>query len=181
MSSSTSNTTPEQGESRSKPLTPEELIATYQAGIWRYLRALGCHPSEADDLTQDTFVSVLQKPFEQFNPAATAGYLRRVAYNRFISVRRREGRVLLSEQIQEVDESWTKLASDSHGEILLEKLEGCMAQLTERARWALEMRFRDQLSRAEIAAALEITENGAKNLMQRAKKQLRDCVEGKVQ
>jgi RNA polymerase sigma-70 factor (ECF subfamily) len=33
----------------------------------------------------------------------------------------------------------------------------------------------------EIARSLEITEHGAKNLMQRAKKQLRQCVEGKMQ
>ena len=180
MTSSASNTKSDHSQA-SVPLSAEELIATYQAGIWRYLRALGCTPSEADDLTQDTFVSVLQKPFEQFNPAATAGYLRRVAHNRFISVRRREGRVIYSDQIKEVDESWTRLVSDGHGDVLLDNLRACMEELTERARWSLEMRFRDQRSRAEIAEALGITENGAKNLMQRAKKQLRDCVEGKSQ
>jgi RNA polymerase sigma-70 factor (ECF subfamily) len=56
-----------------------------------------------------------------------------------------------------------------------------MGQLTDRARLALEMRFRDRGSRAEIAAALGITEHGAKNLMQRAKQQLRDCIKRKVQ
>jgi RNA polymerase sigma-70 factor (ECF subfamily) len=181
MSSSASKTTSGQGEPRAEPLTPEELIGAYQAGIWRYLRALGCNPAEADDLTQDTFVSVLKKPFEQFNPSATAGYLRRVAYNRFISVRRRERRVVLTEQIQEVDQSWNGLVSDGHGELLLDTLRTCLEHLPKRARWALEMRFRDQLTRAEIAAALEITEDGAKNLMQRAKKQLRECVEGKIE
>lgn len=180
MSSSASKTTSGQGKPQAETLTPEELIETYQAGVWRYLRSLGCSPAEADDLTQDTFVSILMKPFEQYSSAATAGYLRRVAFNRFISVRRREGRVVLMEQIQEIDQSWTKLASDDHGERILDTLKTCLELLTERSRWAIEMRFRDQLSRAEIAAALEITENGAKNLMQRAKKQLRDCVEGKI-
>jgi RNA polymerase sigma-70 factor (ECF subfamily) len=180
MSSSASKTTSGQDKPQSEPLTPEELIGTFQAGVWRYLRALGCEPAEADDLTQDTFVSVLKKPFDQFNPAATAGYLRRVAYNRFISVRRREKRIVLTEQIQEVDQSWTKLASDDHGELLLDTLQLCLDSLTKRARWALEMRFRDQLSRAEIAAALEISADGAKNLMQRAKQLLRECVEGKL-
>ena len=51
---------------------------------------------------------------------------------------------------------------------------------SERARWALEMRFRDKLPRLEIAGHLKITEHGAKNLMQRAKKQLRECIEGKI-
>jgi len=52
--------------------------------------------------------------------------------------------------------------------------------LSDRARKALEMRFRDQQSREQIAATLEISEHGAKNLMQRAKQQLRACVEKKT-
>jgi RNA polymerase sigma-70 factor (ECF subfamily) len=42
------------------------------------------------------------------------------------------------------------------------------------------MRFADEASREEIAAALGISEHGAKNLMQRAKHQLRECVESKL-
>jgi RNA polymerase sigma-70 factor (ECF subfamily) len=45
---------------------------------------------------------------------------------------------------------------------------------------ALDMRFRDRSSRSEIAVALGITEHGAKNLMQRAKQQLRVCIERKT-
>jgi RNA polymerase sigma-70 factor (ECF subfamily) len=69
---------------------------------------------------------------------------------------------------------------DGRGESLLAALKGCLAGLTPRARWALEMRFREKRSRQRIAAALEITEHGAKNLMQRAKKQLRACVDQKM-
>ncbi len=158
----------------------EKLIEEHQAGIWRYLRALGCDSSEADDLTQETFLAVLQRPFTPFSPAATAAYLRKVAYNRFISARRRSNRVVLMEQIEEIDQAWNRLVSDDQGEALLDALKDCLAHLTERARWSLEMRFRDRMSRARIAEALKITEHGAKNLMQRAKKQLRECIEGKL-
>ena len=142
--------------------------------------ALGCDGTEADDLTQETFLAVLQRPFSHYSPAATAAYLRKVAYNRFISARRRSGRFVLMAQIEQVDRSWTRLASDDQGEALLEALSGCLGHLTERARWALEMRFRDRSSRQQIAAALGLSEHGAKNLMQRAKKQLRACIEGKL-
>ena len=158
----------------------EQLIEDHQAGIWRYLRALGCNVAEADDLTQETFLAVLQRPFNDYSPAATAAYLRRVAYNRFISARRRSGRMVLVEQIEELDQAWTRLASDDQGEAMLDALRGCLDRLTDRARMALEMRFRDRSSRQQIAAALGITEHGAKNLMQRAKKQLRVCIEDKL-
>ena len=159
---------------------PLRLIESHQAGVWRYLRALGCDPAEADDFTQETFLAVLQKPFDDYNPAATAAYLRKVAYNLFITAQRRAGRVLVLENVEELDCTWSRWAGDDNGEALLDALRDCLNQLTARARMALEMRFRQRSKRAHIAAALEITEHGAKNLMQRAKKQLRKCIEVKM-
>lgn len=167
--------------SESTGFDPVRLIETHQAGVWRYLRALGCEATLADDLTQETFLAVLQKPFEQYNRAATAAYLRRVAYNLFITVRRRAGKVTAVENVEEFDTAWTEWAGDDSGEELIGTLRECLQGLTNRARMALEMRFQDQSTRQEIAAALEITEHGAKNLMQRAKQQLRECIEEKLQ
>lgn len=103
-----------------------------------------------------------------------------MAHNLFISARRRAGKVTAVEDIDQIDAEWNRLASHDNGEQMLDALKGCLEGLTERARWSLEMRFRDRLSRGDIADALEITEHGAKNLMQRAKKQLRECIEGKL-
>jgi RNA polymerase sigma-70 factor (ECF subfamily) len=171
-------------ETAAAPVTtghdPAQLVERYQVGIWRYLRALGCEPAMADDLTQETFLSVLQHPFEDLGPAATAGYLRRVAHNHFVSAVRRAGKVMAVEQIEDFDRSWVRWAGQDEGEARLEALKECFGQLTDRAQMALEMRFRDRASRAGLAAALGITEHGAKNLMQRAKHQLRHCIEGKL-
>lgn len=164
----------------SQGFDPVRLIETYQAGVWRYLRALGCEAALAEDLTQDTFLAVLQRPFQDINPAATAAYLRRTAFNLFISQRRRAGKVTAVEDVEELDRTWTDWAGDDGGEAMLDVLRDCLQGLTVRARTALEMRFREESSRAEIAAALEITEHGAKNLMQRAKAQLRDCMDSKL-
>jgi RNA polymerase sigma-70 factor (ECF subfamily) len=64
---------------------------------------------------------------------------------------------------------------------MLAALEACLQGLNERARLALDLRFRRQETRAAIAAALELSEHGAKNLLQRAKEQLRVCIERKMQ
>jgi len=159
---------------------PVRLIQAYQAGIWRYLRALGCESSLAEDLTQDTFLAVLQRPFNDVSPAATSAYLRKTALNLLISHERRAGRVRAVEDIEQLDRTWTRWAGDDDGEAVLNHLRDCLDRLTDRARLALEMRFRSDASRGEIATALEITQHGAKNLMQRAKQQLRECVEGKL-
>ena len=161
-------------------IDPAALIQTYQVGIWRYLRALGCDAAQAEDLTQETFLSVLQKPFQDMGPLATSAYLRKVAYNLFISHRRRSGKVSPVESIEELDRTWTSWAGNDDGEALLDALRDCLKGISERARLALELRFREDRSREAIAEVLKITEHGAKNLMQRAKQQLRDCVESKM-
>src|SRR3954464_6932613 len=146
---------------------PVRLIETYQAGVWRYLRAMGCEASLADDLTQDTFLAVLQRPLRDISPAATNAYLRKTAINLLISHERRSGRVRTVEDVEQLDQEWTRWIGDDDGEAVLAHLRDCFTLLTDRARLALEMRFRGEHSRLEIATALDITEHGAKNLMQR--------------
>jgi RNA polymerase sigma-70 factor, ECF subfamily len=140
------------------------LITNHQAGVWRYLRSIGCDHSLADDLTQETFVAVLRKPFIQVSPAATSSYLRRVAYHLLVSFRRRQKRAGI----------------DGDGSDLTEALEDCFRRLTKRAQLSLKMRFGENATREYIAKELGISEHGAKNLMQRAKMQLKQCLDGKL-
>ena len=95
------------------------LVQTYQAGVWRYLRALGCESSLADDLTQETFLAVLEKPFTDFSPAATAAYLRTVARNLFISTARRANRMVSVGDLDALDLDWSRWAGDDAGQHLL--------------------------------------------------------------
>ncbi len=167
------------GDSAEADLTA--LVTLHQNGVWRYLRALGCDASLADDLTQDTFLEVMRRPFVQYNERATAAYLRRVAHNFFISRRRRDGRMTVTENAEALEESWMRWAGFDSGDRSIEALTGCFEQLTERAKLALRLRFAEDSSRQSIAESLGISEHGAKNLMQRAKNQLRECVEKKLQ
>ncbi|MBM4004483.1 MAG: sigma-70 family RNA polymerase sigma factor [Planctomycetes bacterium] len=159
---------------------PAVLIQTHQSGVWRYLRVLGCDRALADDLTQETFLNVLQVPFRDYSAAATAAYLRRTAHNLFVTAMRRAKQVTAVEHLEELDRDWTNWARSDNGESLLESLKECLQHLGERARWALEMRFQRRMPRAQIAEGLKMTEHGAKNLMQRAKQQLRECIRGKM-
>ena len=73
-------------------------------------------------LTQETFLSVLQKPFQDMGPQATSAYLRKVAYNLFISHQRRAGKVTPVESVEELDRTWTSWAGNDDGEALLDAL-----------------------------------------------------------
>lgn len=165
-----------------KELGPAELIARHQRGVWRYLRMLGCDDSTADDLTQETFLRVLRRDkFVQHSDAATSSYLRRTAYNLLVSDHRKHKRVQTIAESSVMDEVWDRWAGkDVGGDRVIEVLRECFGQLTERAQKALKMRFATEASRVEIADELNISDHGARNLMQRAKGQLRDCVEAKM-
>lgn len=76
-----------------------------------------------------------------------------------------------------LDESWQRWAGkDLTGDEAVDALKACLDVLTERAREALRLRFVENIPRVQIGEALEISDHGARNLMQRAKAQLRDCV-----
>ncbi len=159
----------------------ESLIAEHQSGVWRYLRAIGCDASLADDLTQETFVAVLMRPFENFSHASTASYLRRVAFHLLVTLRRRQGRMTVTEDMETLDRDWCRWAGcDASGNEVLDALAECFSRLTQRAQMSLRMRFHEDASREQIALSLGITQHGAKNLMQRAKLQLRQCLEEKT-
>lgn len=68
------------------------------------------------------------------------------------------------------------MGADDDGNEVLDALRQCMAGLTPRAQLALRLRYADEVDRIEIGKQLGITEHGAKNLMQRAKQQLKECV-----
>ncbi|QDV10616.1 ECF RNA polymerase sigma factor SigE [Rosistilla oblonga] len=163
-------------------LSPQELITRHQAGVWRYLRLLGCDNSTADDLTQETFLTILRRPpFNQYSDEATAAYLRRIARNLFISLKRRDKRMHLVAAIESLDAVWDRwIGAEEDGEEFISALNECLQGLTDRAQLALRMRFTDDAKRVEIGDKLGITEHGAKNLVQRAKQQLKECVQTKL-
>ena len=159
---------------------PEALIERFQAGVWRYLRAIGCDPALAEDLTQETFLRVLQKPFAVYDDTATAGYLRRVAYTLFVSHYRRHAKSVGVGDFEAFEETWSYWVRDDSGAEMLQALRDCLQNLSPRVREALRLRYEDQIPRAEIGHRLQMSEHGAKNLIQRAKKKLRECVQRKV-
>jgi RNA polymerase sigma-70 factor (ECF subfamily) len=167
-------------EATSPAIDLASLISSHQAGVWRYLRVLGCSAAEADDLTQETFLAVWQRPFQQYTPAATAAYLRTVARNLFLAMRRRSTQQMPMADLEHLEGVWTRWAADDGGQQLLSALEECLQKVGERTRRALDLRYRDGCSRAEIAAAVGLSEDGAKNMLQRAKQHLRQCLERRM-
>jgi RNA polymerase sigma-70 factor (ECF subfamily) len=157
------------------------LVRAHQAGVWRYLRFLGCDPTEADDLVQETFLAVLREGFEVRSPAETAAYLRTVTRNRLLMDRRKRRRQLPTVDLEAAEAVWARVAGEDGLSDYLVALGECLKEaVSPRVRRALELQYRDRVSRAEIAAELDLAVEGVKTLLRRARSALRDCVQRRL-
>ena len=126
------------------------LVRAHQGGVWRYLRFLGCDPTEADDLVQETFLAVLRSGFEIRSPAETGAYLRTVARNRLLMARRRQRNAPPAVDLEAAEAVWARMAGADGLNDYLVALEDCLEKaVSPRARRALELQYRDRASRAD--------------------------------
>src|SRR6478735_4276856 len=82
------------------------LVERHQAGVWRYVRFLGADAAEADDLTQETFLALARAEFVERDERQTAGYLRVVARNQLLVLRRKQHREISTVDLEAADSVW---------------------------------------------------------------------------
>jgi RNA polymerase sigma-70 factor (ECF subfamily) len=157
------------------------LVQQHQAGVWRYVRFLGADPTEADDITQETFLAVARAAFVQRDDRQTAGYLRVVARNQLLALRRKQNREVSTVELEAADSVWAA-AAGPEGSLTgyLAALTDCLTELEGRAREAVELHYRAGASREAIAERLEMKPDGVKTLLRRIRQVLRECVERKI-
>lgn len=156
------------------------LIDTHQSAVWRYLRFLGCEPAEADDLTQETFLAVIGRPVDRFGVDGARAYLRRVARNLVVQTQRRGRTEATTLDLDTIDLAWGWYMANDDGAAKRAALRTCLAALPKPSLRALELRYRDNLSRDEIAERLELRPSGVKSLLQRSYARLRTCIERRL-
>src|SRR6187401_1977800 len=141
------------------------LVHRHQAGVWRYVRFLGADAAEADDLTQETFLAIARGGFVERDEHQTAGYLRAVARNQLLALRRRQHREVSTVELEAADSVWAAAAgTDGSLTSYLDALRDCLAQLEGRARQAVDLHYHDHAGRDAIASQLDMKPDGVKTL-----------------
>lgn len=153
-------------------------MRSHQGWVWRYLVFLGADAALADDLTQETFVTVLGRE-QRIAPRARRSYLRRTAKSLFIKARRRRKPVgLVDEQVAEV--AFDLFCGNDDGNGYLDALRQCLAQLDPRQRQALDWVYAEGIRRIEVGRRLGLSEGGIKSFLRRTYARLRHCVERRL-
>jgi RNA polymerase sigma-70 factor, ECF subfamily len=165
--------------------TVEEYVLLYQSEIFRYLRYLGANRQLAEDLVQETFVVSLHSAGpsseEEF---VVKGWLRGVARNLFLSHCRKLKRenVVVSESAASIAETvWAKeFMRGGDGFDFMSALNQCVERLQDLKRSIVQLKYRDGVSRKDIAAKVSMTEDGVKTTLRRIRKELGSCVESRL-
>ena len=157
------------------------LVERHQAGVWRYVRFLGADTTEADDLTQETFFALARAQFVERDERQTAGYLRVVARNQLMVLRRRQNREVNTVELEAADSVWAAAAGpDGSLTNYLDALRDCVDQLEGHARQAVDLHYHDHAGREAIATQLGMQADGVKTLLRRTRDVLRECIERKI-
>jgi len=163
------------------------LVKQHQQSVYRYLRYLGAGASTAEDLTQETFLAAFRNssPPDMTNLRLRAGWLRGISRNLLLAYfrRQRSDPVRIdSDYLQQAEDVWSASFGGGRGESdYVEALRLCVGSLPEQERRALEMRYTERRSRAEMARLRRMSEDGIKSLMRRIRSRLADCVRRRLQ
>lgn len=145
----------------------ETLFDRYRGPIWTFFRRRTWQPVEADELTQETFLAVLQGAARYEPRAAFRSYLFAVAFNQLLAWRRRgrrdsprvpEGQDVPGVAADPADVLWVRDA---------------LAALEPDDREIVMLREYDAFSYAEIAALLGLPATTVRSRLFRARVALR--------
>ncbi|WML37671.1 RNA polymerase sigma factor [Clostridium sp. OS1-26] len=160
----------------------EMLINTYGTYVFNYALKLSCHPSAAEDLAQETFISAWQKIETLENPNAIKAWLRKICFNNFLMKERKnkDYSELLYDDINLLEKEGHLFADNPpkpEDEVIVEEAirelqNGCflamVRRLTLHQRIAFSLIDMFGLSLEEVSKIIGISKSATKGLLYRA-------------
>lgn len=160
-----------------------DVYQNYYQYIFNYALKLTCHPEDAFDVTQDTFLKAMQKLDTLENEQALASWLRTICFHEFINRAKKDPKKYLAEPVE-----WEKLEVDGvlltnttpqpEDEVIVEEeirslQNGCflamVRKLTLHQRIVFSLVDMYGLPIEHVAGILDISKGAAKGLLYRAR------------
>jgi RNA polymerase sigma-70 factor (ECF subfamily) len=155
----------------------EELFRAHYAGLCAFARHYVGEDGTAEELVQDVFAAVWAKRESWQVTSSVRSYLFGAVRNRALNRRKRES--LERDWIQQeaaANEPFRApdTIDESETEDRQRAIDAAIESLPERCRLVMRLRWRDQLSYAEVAEVMGISVKGVENQLARGLKSLRD-------
>jgi RNA polymerase sigma-70 factor (ECF subfamily) len=166
------------------PGPPEEtficLLTANHKRIYGFIRAIVPHLSDADDIMQETVMTMWRR-FSEFQPGTNfAAWGIAVAKFRIQKFRSRSGgrMVFSDEALEQVLSQYTVAMRDLDARI--EALEQCLAQLKERDRRMVRMRYEQNLRADSMAEHVGLSTHAIYKAMARIHSMLLRCMRRRI-
>ena len=151
-----------------------ELIERYERPIRYFIRRLVNDADLADELFQDTWLTVIRKIDTLANPEKFAMWLYQIARNRVYEQFRRKKRVVeLNELLEAPDNPEDEILSFEDAA----RLHQCLGQLKPWQKEVLMLRFIESMSYDQIAEVLDCNVGTVRSRIHHAKQALRKRLE----
>jgi RNA polymerase sigma-70 factor (ECF subfamily) len=157
----------------------ELLVRRYNQRLYRVVRGVLRDDAEAEDVMQEAYWRAYQHLGEFEGRATFSTWLIRIAVHEALARLKKNGRVVTSDFEEESSGAEAVAPSEGSPEMKFadtetrKLLEEAMLTLPEQYRMVLMMRDVEQLSTAETATALEISEENVKVRLHRARAMVR--------
>lgn len=166
----------------------DALFSEYYNNVYYFALKTVKDPDIACDITQETFMEIMQTIGNLKEPAAFMTWMKQITYHQCTRYFRTKKDVLLDDSTDEEGESiLDNLVDESEGSIpaeILEKEEfrqtilGIINELSEEQRAAVLLYYFDELSVKQIAEIQNVSENTIKSRLNYARKAIKKSVEG---
>ena len=166
------------------PDTNEEIAWQWTANlpsVAAYIRSFTHDFHDAQDILQDVSVAVVRKYPEYDRNKPFVAWAIGIARNELLSYRRRKSvyrQFFDDECFEKIGEAFAAAEEDMNP--VLEALQKCMRQASEKSRRLLRLRYIEDLRYEDIAKTLNVSVGSIKVGMHRMRAALRDCVERRM-
>ena len=175
---------------RADPEALELVVHTYLHQVLRAARGAGLDPQRAEEVTQDSFVTFIEKASQFEGRSHVRTWLFGILYKKIAEARRQLQRERQMDAIEDIVEqrfdtkgSWLRPpqpieAKLYSGEVSV-LLEGCLEAVPTQQRMAFVLREVEGFTTNEICKILSVTRTNLGVLMYRVRNRLRECLEAK--
>lgn len=149
-----------------------ELVRRHGAKLQNFAARLMRDSTEAEDVVQDTFLTLWQRASDYRPKARVTTWLHRIAHNHAVDRLRARGRLRALDDEEQIPTSASQPAL-LEGKRQAEAVESALANLPERQAAAIVLVYFHELSGAEASEVLGVGEEALESLLARGRRALK--------
>lgn len=153
------------------------LIQRYVSKIWRLSFSILKNEQEAEDATQDVFLSLWQniKKWDKNGSAKFSTWIYRITFNKCIDIKRKKSPLTTGDEF-EIDSGELSAYHMTFEKEVSHKLSSILSGLPKHQKEAIKLYYFNEMSALEVADTMKKSEQSVRSLLKRARASLKETL-----